>query len=425
MRPSSPAPSRSRSRSRSRAARLAFAIACATTAALAPAPAGAQHQAVRVASGLSLPVYVTAPPGDSRLFILERGGRIKILQNGQVLATPFLDASGPVEVGDQFCECGLLGMAFHPDFASNGVFYLYYAGDGSANAGLQLESRVSRFFVDPPNGNVASVGSETVLFRLSQPANNHNGGTIAIRDGWLYLGLGDGGASSATAQDDGLAFGKFLRFDIAQPGVPWDYEVWAKGFRNPFRWSIDRETGDFYIGDVGAASLEEINVQPADANAGLNYGWNLMEGSTCNVASCPGTLLRPTYQYSSANAENCAVTGGSVYRGTNPDFQGVYFFSDYCSSRIWTFRWNPSTGEAQDFQDRTGQFPPDTGQIRNVTAIGQDGAGELYVVDMNQGGSNGEVFKLAVPAPEAGAAALAAASTLALGAVARRRRARR
>jgi glucose/arabinose dehydrogenase len=422
MRPSSPAAYRSR------AARLASALAIAlfagATATLAPAPAGAQTQAVRVASGLTLPVYVTAPPGDSRLFILERGGRIKILQNGQVLATPFLDATGPVEMGDQFCECGLLGMAFHPNFASNGVFYLYYTGDASANAGLQLESRVSRFFVDPPSGNLASLGSETILFRLSQPAGNHNGGTIQIRDGYLYLGLGDGGASSDTAQDDGQLLGKFLRFDIAQAGVPWNPEVWAKGFRNPFRWSMDRETGDFYIGDVGAASLEEINVQRDDAPSGQNFGWNLMEGTTCNAPSCPATLLRPTYQYSSANAENCAVTGGSVYRGGNPDFQGMYFFSDYCSSRIWTFRWNPSTGEAEDFVDRTSQFTPNTGQIRNVTAIGQDSAGDLYVVDMNQGGSNGEVFKLVVPAPEPGAAALAAASALALAALARRRRAR-
>jgi glucose/arabinose dehydrogenase len=383
--------------------------------------AQAQGAAIRVAFDLEAPIYVTAPPGDARVFILERAGIVKVLENGSVSGTNFLDITDRVLLPVQ-SEAGLLSLVFAPDYAQTGVFYVYYTGQPSQ--GGTLEKRVSRFIAaNPASSATVDANTETILFRQEQNPTNHIGATIAIRDGWLYLGLGDGGGNGEVAQSDASDFGKFLRFDITQQQVPWDYEHWAKGFRNPYRFSFDRLTGDLYIGDVGQATREEVDVQPADSPAGLNYGWDVMEGNECFDPS-PGeppcfspSFEPPVYDYAN-DANTCAVTGGAVYRGNaSPSLRGVYFFSDACTGRLMTFRWNPLTGGAEEIVDRTAEFPLDFGDnLGTIVAIGEDGFGELYVPGLYEG----TVYKL-VPEPDA---ALLAATTLATLACVARRRAR-
>ena len=394
---------------------LLAALAALAIGALSSSSADAQGEAIRVASNLAAPIYVTAPAGDPRLFIVLRGGEIRILEDGELLSAPFLDITDRVETSG---EGGLLGMTFAPDYAESGVFYLYYTGD--SDPGVVFESRVSRFSVvgDPDVSNTADPNSEEILFVLAQPATNHNGGTIQIRDGWLYLALGDGGASNDTAQDDSTLLGKMLRFDTAQISVPWQPEVFAKGLRNPFRWSFDRVTGDLYLGDVGQGTREEITVVPAESPSGANFGWDVLEGSLCSEPDCDDpSLLLPTFEYGDgmplSPSRPRAVTGGAVYRGSrSPSLEGVYFFADFFAARLWTFRWNPLTGEAGDFADRADEFPPDAGALSQVVAISEDGFGELYVVSLE-----GSVYRLV---PEPGSAPLAAASVLTLLALARR-----
>jgi glucose/arabinose dehydrogenase len=383
--------------------------------ALGASLAHAQGAAVRIASGLPSPIYVAGPDGDARVFIVLRGGVIRIHANGALLPDPFLDISDRVVVPPE-SEAGLLSLAFSADYATTGVFYVFYQGDIDPGAGVTLESRVARFTAtgDPATSNDADEGSEQILYRLEQFAGNHKGGTIAIRGGFLYLGLGDGGGDGEVAQSDASDFGKFLRFDVAQQQVPWSYTHWSKGFRNPFRWSFDRDTGDLYIGDVGQSAREEISVEPADAGPGLNYGWDVMEGTSCFDPD-PGeppcfdaSLVPPVYDYANDDT-TCAVTGGSVYRGSqSPSLRGVYFFSDACSGRLMSLRWNPATGDAEDVLDRTDEFPPDAGVLGSVVAIAQDGVGELYAVNL----FGGAVFRL-VPEPGATLAGVAALVTVA------------
>jgi hypothetical protein len=300
----------------------------------------------RVASGLSSPIFVTSPPGDlQRLFIVERPGRIVILINGQVLPDPFLDIVGRVLSGG---ERGLLGLAFHPDYDNNGYFYVNYTNTSGNTV-------VSRFEIsaDP---DLADSSSEYLLLTISQPYSNHNGGMIAFgpNDGYLYIGMGDGGSGGDPqnrAQNDGVLLGKMLRIDVdgsspygippdnpfAGPGDPLD-EIWARGLRNPWRFSFDRQTGDIYIADVGhwrfsfdrqtgdiyiadvgQSQWEEIDYQPASGSGGENYGWRLMEGNHCYnppVDCDPGGLTYPIYEYSHGGSPfRCSITGGYVYRG--------------------------------------------------------------------------------------------------------------
>jgi glucose/arabinose dehydrogenase len=404
--------------------------ACAAIAVLAvaigiaPGAALAQGAAVRIASGLDSPIYTAAPAGDPRLFIVERGGTIRVFQNGSVLPGYFLDISDRVVLPLFQSEAGLLSMAFAPDYPTSGVFYVYYTG--APDEGVGLEKRVARFIAaNPASSGPVSTATEAILFRLVQSAPNHIGGTIAIRDGFLYLGLGDAGTNGDAAQDDGSPLGKFIRFDTSQTQLPWDYELWAKGFRNPFRWSFDRSTGDLYIGDVGQQTWEEIDVQAADSPAGLNYGWDVMEGTSCfdpkpSKPPCNDpSLLLPVYEYPNSDPINtCAVTGGSVYRGSlSQSLRGVYFFIDLCQGRLMSLRWDPITGTAFDVVDRTDEFPtnPPTqdNEISQPVAISEDGFGELYVVSLQ-----GSVYKLV---PEPGASLLGAAALATLAGVARRR----
>jgi len=343
-----------------------------------------------VTSGFTSPLYLTAPPGDTdRLFVVERGGRIKIVKDGQVLATPFLDLSAEVTAGS---ERGLLSLAFHPEYASNGYFYVDYTDADSA------ASHVVRYTVssDP---DMADAGSASALLSVAQPFANHNGGMLKFGpDGMLYVGLGDGGGGgdpTGNGQNTSTLLASILRLDVdgASPyAIPPDNpfvgdagaraEIWAYGLRNPWRFSFDRETGDLYIADVGQNAHEEVDFEPSPSAGGVNYGWNVMEGSYCYRPSsgCSMTgLTLPVYDY--PHTEGCSITGGYVYRGSaSPSLEGRYFFSDYCAGWIRSFGVAGSgVATAIDVQDHT----VDVGTLSSVSSFGEDAAGELYVVSLD------------------------------------------
>jgi glucose/arabinose dehydrogenase len=350
----------------------------------------------RVTGNLDDPVDLQAAPGDrSRLFVVEQAGRIRVIRDGALLGVPFLDIVNRVRSGG---ERGLLGLAFHPQYAQNGRFYVNYTD-------LSGHTHVSEFRVTP-NPDVADAGSERSVLFQTQPFANHNGGGLAFGpDGRLYIGLGDGGSGGdplANGQDGNELLGKILRIDLdaAQPyGVPADNpfvgragfrpEVWALGLRNPWRFSLDRANGDLYIGDVGQSELEEIDVGLAADRGGENYGWNVMEGSRCFRPSSGcnrNGLTLPVVEYPTATG--CAVTGGYVYRGCRmPGYHGTYFYGDYCAGFIRSFRLQ--NGRAVDVRDWTADLGRD---VDNLSSFGVDADGELYIVD-----HQGEVFKV-VPA---------------------------
>lgn len=345
-------------------------------------------------SGLEEPVYLTAPPGDAeRLFIVERTGRIRIVAAGSLLGAPFLDITARVRSGG---EQGLLSMAFHPDYDTNGYFYVDYTDTGG-------DTRVVRYSVssDP---DMADPGSDVEVLSVAQPFTNHNGGLVAFGpDGMLYVGLGDGGSSGdpqENAQDPSTLLGSLLRVDVdvASPyGVPSDNplvgdptarpEVWAYGLRNPWRFSFDRATGDLYIADVGQGAREEISFQPASSNGGENYGWNVMEGGQCfdPPSGCDRSgLTLPVLDY--PHSQGCSVTGGYVYRGEDfPELRGRYFYADFCSTWIRSFRVDG--GEAVDLRDHSDQFGP----VPSVSSFGEDDRGELYVLSLE-----GTVYRITV-----------------------------
>jgi glucose/arabinose dehydrogenase len=369
----------------------------AETAALGGAPL----TSVRVASGLSYPVFACSPSGDlERLFIVEQPGRIKILDliGGTVGGTPFLDISSLVSFSG---ERGLLSMAFHPDYDANGTFFVNYTN----NSGNTV---IARYTVsgDP---DVADPGSAVILKTINQDFSNHNGGQVQFGpDGYLYVGMGDGGSAGdpyQRAQDPGSLLGKMLRLDVDNPpdfipsdnpfvGRPPLDEIWALGVRNPWRFSFDRLTDDLYIADVGQNAWEEIDFQPAASTGGENYGWDCMEGTHCyggGACTCGDPSLKlPIYEYS--HGVGCSITGGYVYRGCAvPDLQGTYFFADYCSDKIWSFRYDGVS--ITDFTERTAELVPDVGSISSISSFGEDVAGEHYICDLY----GGELFKI-VPA---------------------------
>jgi glucose/arabinose dehydrogenase len=342
-----------------------------------------------VANGLNLPVHLTAPAGDARLFVVEKVGRVRIVASGQLLDDPFLDVSSLVSNGG---EQGLLSMAFHPDYSTNGYFYIYYTDSNG-------DTRVVRYSVSAGNANVADPTSGKVIFALSQPYGNHNGGLITFgHDGMLYIGLGDGGSGGdpdGHGQNLGTALGSLLRIDVdgGDPyGIPADNpfvgdaaaldEIWAYGLRNPWRYSFDAEQGAIYIADVGQNDWEEINVE-SDMVGGVNYGWNVMEGTSCfNAASCDQSGLHiPVLEYATGS-EGCAVVGGFVYRGDAINgLAGTYFYSDNCSG--WIRSFDLEFGQAA----RLLQW--ELGSVGNVLSFGEDGEGELYILS-----ANGSVYKL-------------------------------
>ena len=406
-------------------------------------PASAQLSTERVLSGLDQPMFVTSPPGDPRLFIVQREGQIRIWDGNQVLATPFLDITGPV---DPSGEGGLLGLAFAPDYAMSRAFYIYYTANGSG--GNPLESRVSRFRASQANPDVADP-QEKILLRVDQPFDNHNGGTVAFGpDGYLYFGLGDGGDAGDPgdrAQDGNELLGKMLRLDVAFTGFNDDYdipadnpfvgpdgirdEIWDIGLRNPFRFSFDRVEGDLYIGDVGQGrsrrSTSKRRARAASTTAGTcsrgrSATTTPIRAATTTRASRRATTLDlepPVHEY--AHTASCnSVTGGVVYRGPVTALQGQYLFGDYCRLQIWSFVWDGVGGTDGPVVERTAELQPDVGSIDSIIAFGEDAAGEVYIVD-----GDGEIFRIA---PEPGAPLLLAVggALLALSASARRTRSR-
>jgi glucose/arabinose dehydrogenase len=345
-----------------------------------------------VATGLNAPMLATAPPGDARLFIPERTGAIRILEDGVVEPQPFLTVSGVSTCS----ECGLLGLAFHPEFAANGRFFVHYTA--SAGGGT-IESRIVEYSANPAS-DVARPTAERTILTLDQPALNHNAGSISFgSDGYLYVPFGDGGVS-ANAQNPRSWLGSVLRIDIdggvpyaIPPGNPYDgingaREVWATGLRNPYRSSFDRGTGDLYIGDVGQNAWEEVSVGPAGL-AGLNYGWATMEGNACYQPSTgcnTAGLTLPAVAYPNP-AQGRSVVGGYVYRGTSmPALRGTYFYADFFSGWIRSFRL--AGGVATHQRDWSSSL----GTVNSISGFGEDAAGELYVTSFN-----GTVYQI-VPA---------------------------
>lgn len=338
---------------------------------------------VPVADGIRQPVVITNA-GDERLFVAEQSGAIRVISSGELLRDPFLDLSGELSTGG---ERGLLGLAFPSDYQETGRFYVYYTGDGG-------QSVLSRFSVTPGNPNRANPDSEEVLLTQEQPFSNHNGGQIVFGpDGYLYVGLGDGGSGGdpqGNGQNLGTFLGKLLRLDVSgdagyavppsNPFVDRDGardEIWAYGLRNPWRFSFDRETGDLYIADVGQDAYEEVNFVAAGTGAGLNYGWKVMEGLHCYEASdCDQAgLTLPVIEYPHGPQWGTSITGGYVYRGSDvPALQGSYVFADFVSGRVWSA--SAEGGWAPKPLFETGF---------NVSTFGEDAAGELYVAAYDSG----------------------------------------
>jgi glucose/arabinose dehydrogenase len=341
-----------------------------------------------VSSGLSSPVHLThAGDGSGRLFVVEQAGVIRIIRNGVVEPTPFLDISGRVLGGG---EQGLLSVAFPPGYGGKGYFYVYYTRRG-APGDTTPPNVVARFGL--VGADRADPDSEVTVLEMDDPYTNHNGGIMQFGpDGYLYVGTGDGGSGGDPenrAQDLTSPLGKILRLDVESAAPAGTYaipasnpipagggrrrEIWAYGLRNPWRLGFDRQTGDLYIGDVGQGAREEVNFQPAGSAGGENYGWRLMEGSLCfNPSSnCnPGGLTLPVVDY--GRSLGSTVTGGFVYRGTTyPRMRGVYFYADFGSGRLW--------GLTRDGGVWTNRELLDTS--RSFSSFGEDEAGELYLVD--------------------------------------------
>ena len=331
-----------------------------------------------VVEGLQRPVDLQ-PDGSGRLFVLEKVGRIRIIENDQLLEAPFLDITD--RVGSSSNEQGLLGLAFHPQYGENGRFYVNYTD-------LNGDTVIARFQVtDDPN--TADPNSEVRLLGIDQPYANHNGGVLTFGpDGYLYAGLGDGGSQgdpNENAENPEVLLGKILRLDVdtADPYTvpadnPFGSEVWAYGLRNPWRISFDQATGDLYIADVGGNEWEEIDFLSAGSPGGTNFGWDHREGAHDFEGGGPEGMIDPVTEYSHAEG-GCSVTGGYVYRGSMPEWNGVYLYGDYCSGFIWGLINNGGTWQNQQL------FDMDV----NITSFGQDTAGEIYLVS-----DNGMIYRL-------------------------------
>ena len=335
--------------------------------------------------------FLTSPDdGSDRLFITERDGRIRIYKDGLLLETPFLDIEHLVDHASW--EQGLLSMAFSPNYTEDGEFYVYYINLETDNDTVVARYRVSE---DP---DVADPDSAEVSFFLEQPANNHNGGLLAFGpDGYLYIGLGDGGKGNDpwdNAENRSVLLGKILRLDVNGQdtyAIPADNpfvehpdfrpEIWAYGLRNPWRFAFDRLTGDLFIADVGQNEIEEISFEPAGSSGGNHYGWDTLEGSHCfePAEDCDTTgKVAPIHDYAHGS-QHCAGIGGFVYRGMAiPKLQGIYVFGDYCSGVIWGLRPDDSGGwEHLELIDTE----------LAISSFGEDWAGELYVIDLE-----GQIF---------------------------------
>ncbi len=355
----------------------------------------------KIAETLAFPTFIThAGDGSNRLFITEQRGTIRVVENGALVPGNFLDISQEVECcGEQ----GLLSMAFHPDFAANGFFFVYFID--------QDDNVVIARYHSAPVGNKTDNETQTIILKIEQPTPIHNGGQLRFGpDGYLYIGTGDGGSFSNSGDGSGkdtanngqrldTLLGKILRIDVDHgdpyaipPSNPYAgstsarKEIWARGLKNPWRFSFDRSTGDLYISDVGRERWEEINVQAHDSPGGENYGWRLMEGPACFYLpfNCnpDGALTLPTIQYS--HKEGCAVIGGYPYRGRRiPQLTGYYLYADFCSGKIW--------GAAKHKDDTWSSLLLLDSKYM-ITSFGEDESGELYITHRNE--KNGALFQI-------------------------------
>ena len=338
-----------------------------------------------IASGLDQPVSITHA-GDTRLFITLQEGQIVIYDGTRILPTPFLDITDLVLNGG---ERGLLSVAFDPNYAQNGRFFVNYTNNNG-------DTIIERYNVSASDPNRADRNSRVQLLFVDQPFANHNGGQLQFGpDGYLYIGMGDGGSGGDPgnrAQNLGDLLGKMLRIDVSGPGytIPPNNpfanssnarrEIWAYGMRNPWRFTFDRLTGDLWIADVGQGDWEEIDFQPASSTGGENYGWRRMEGTHCfnPPNNCnDGTLVLPVIEYGHTNGA-CSVTGGSVYRGSlNPRLYGMYIYGDYCNGVIWGAT-RAATGAVTSQTLFNAPFL--------ISTFGEDVNGEIYVADHLSGG---------------------------------------
>lgn len=346
------------------------------------------------ATGFDIPVGIVSA-GDERLFIVEKAGLIKIIDgNDQTLASPFFDITPKTDPGSS--ETGLLGLVFHPDFETNGYFFINYTN-------LDGNTVISRYSLDQADPNRADPGSEKIILQVEQPFNNHNGGDLHFGpEGYLYIGLGDGGAAGDpqdNAQNTQTLLGKMLRIDVNtnDEAIPYTIpsdnpfvddpnvldEIWAIGLRNPWRFSFDRTTGDLWIGDVGQNSSEEVNFVPSSSMGGENYGWRCFEGDQAfNTSGCQAqqNYVAPVHVYRHISDDGCggSVTGGFVYRGTQyPGLNGYYIYADYCTGTVSAI-----------LQDQFGGFNNfDLMQYTNnqLVALGQANSGQLYVAAVQDG----------------------------------------
>lgn len=350
------------------------------------APDANAVQFVTVSSGFNRPIFVTnAGDGTNRLFVMEQGGQVWILRDDIVQTPAFLDVSDLLHAdvhSGRYTERGLLGLAFHPNFAENGYFYINYNDLSGATV-------VARYAISAENPDVADPASAHIIFTLAQPYPNHNGGHMAFGlDGYLYISVGDGGSANdpqGNGQNRDTLLGTILRIDVnAEEGysIPEDNpfvnadgadEIWAYGLRNVWRFSFDRATGDLYSADVGQNQWEEVNFQPADSPGGENYGWNVFEGlHTFSGAQAPADMVLPIAEYD--HSAGCSITGGYVYRGQAlaDEMAGVYLFGDWCSGNVWAAYRDLNGGWRYSVFLRTS---------RQISSFGEDEAGELYLVD--------------------------------------------
>jgi glucose/arabinose dehydrogenase len=337
------------------------------------------------------PLYLTHA-GDERLFVVEQAGIIRIIdKDGTLFDPPYLDIRD--RVGSTQLEQGLLGLAFDPAYAESGIFFVNYTD-------LAGNSHISRFTVDPGDPNQANPDSERTILTYEQPYPNHNGGQVAFGpDGYLYIGVGDGGSANDplnNGQKPGTLLGTILRLDVHQSSETYTIpetnpfindangrdEIWSWGLRNPWRFSFDRLTGDLFIADVGQNLWEEVNFQPTESPGGENYGWNIMEGLHCFLSeTCDSTGLDlPVFEYS--HQEGCSITGGYMYRGSQyRELYGNYFLADYCQGNIWRL-----------YPDESGTWTStmvyDSPYV--ISSFGEDVAGEIYIVDHN----GGSIYKI-------------------------------
>lgn len=365
-------------------------------------PINDDYEFVKVAEGFTRPLYLTHA-GDERLFVIEQRGKVMVIEDGKTLSDPFLDIESITDDSDN--ESGLLGLAFDPAYADNGYFYVSYT------ALPDLTSTIVRYQVSDSDPNKANPDSAEIILQISQPYGNHNGGLIKFGpDGYLYIGMGDGGSHNdpnGYGQNLNTLLGKMLRLDVSElpyqipPDNPFintpdaKPEIWAYGLRNPWRWSFDRSTGDLYIADVGQDNVEEVDFQAADSAGGENYGWRAYEGDvllhpdskrndityTIPVHTYTHDEIWPLVQSNVFKLAHCSVTGGYVYRGQNlPDLVGKYLYGDYCSGTMWLLWRNGEEWVNEAFMATE----------LGITSFGEDVNGEIYLTDF----ANGAIWQL-------------------------------